>query len=236
MNQEKIGKFIRELRKSKNMTQKEFADKFGVTYQAVSKWENGKNIPDISILKDMCEEFSIDINEVLDLNINKIDKNNKKNKYILISSIIGFIVILIVIFIVIINIKDNNSFEFKAIEANCDNFNIYGNMAYNSNKSYISISKIEYCGNTDETIYKNIECNLYEIDGNKENKVSDCGYDIEKETTLDEYLNNVKFNINNYSTMCADYSESNFELKIEATTLDNKITVYKIPISIKDNC
>ena len=50
MDQEKIGKFIKDLRIKNNLTQKEFADKYNVTYQAVSKWENGKNMPDLSLL------------------------------------------------------------------------------------------------------------------------------------------------------------------------------------------
>ena len=49
MDQERIGKTIKELRTKNNLSQKEFADKYNVTYQAVSKWENGKNIPDLSI-------------------------------------------------------------------------------------------------------------------------------------------------------------------------------------------
>lgn len=45
MDQEKIGKLIKEIRQKNNLTQKQFADKYGITYQAVSKWENGKNMP-----------------------------------------------------------------------------------------------------------------------------------------------------------------------------------------------
>ena len=44
MNQDKISKLIKELRKKNNLTQNEFAKQFNVTYQAVSKWENGKNL------------------------------------------------------------------------------------------------------------------------------------------------------------------------------------------------
>ena len=51
MNQEKIGKFILKLRMDNNLSQAKFADKIGVTYQAVSKWENGRGIPDIEMLK-----------------------------------------------------------------------------------------------------------------------------------------------------------------------------------------
>ena len=61
MDQERIGKTIKELRTKNNLSQKEFADKYNVTYQAVSKWENGKNIPDLSILKRICSDNNITI-------------------------------------------------------------------------------------------------------------------------------------------------------------------------------
>ena len=58
MNQEKIGEFIKKLRQDNNLTQKDLANKYNVTYQAVSKWERGLNIPDISLLKQMSEDFN----------------------------------------------------------------------------------------------------------------------------------------------------------------------------------
>jgi len=64
MDQEKIGKFIAELRKEKNMTQQELADKLGVTDRAISHWENGRRLPDYSLLKDLCDTLSITINEL----------------------------------------------------------------------------------------------------------------------------------------------------------------------------
>ena len=59
MNQEKIGKLIKKIRIENKLSQKEFASKYGVTFQAVSKWENGKNIPDISILKEICNDYNL---------------------------------------------------------------------------------------------------------------------------------------------------------------------------------
>ena len=64
MNQEKIGKFIANLRKEKNMTQQELAKKLGVTDRAISKWENGRGLPDYSLLQDLCDTLSISINEL----------------------------------------------------------------------------------------------------------------------------------------------------------------------------
>ena len=53
MNQEIIGKFIAKCRKEKNMTQQELADKLGVTDRAVSHWENGRRLPDYSLVKEI---------------------------------------------------------------------------------------------------------------------------------------------------------------------------------------
>ena len=56
MNQEKIGNFIRMLRVEKSMTQQELADKIGVTDSAISKWENGRGLPDLSLMKHIFQE------------------------------------------------------------------------------------------------------------------------------------------------------------------------------------
>ena len=65
MNQETIGKKIKELRIKNNLTQQELASKLNVTYQAVSKWENGKNLPDLVILTEICNIFNIDLNDLI---------------------------------------------------------------------------------------------------------------------------------------------------------------------------
>jgi transcriptional regulator with XRE-family HTH domain len=78
MNQDKIGKIIKEIRVKKGLTQKEFAEKYNVSFQAVSKWENGKNIPDISLLKQICKDNNISLDEILDNN----STINKKIRYL----------------------------------------------------------------------------------------------------------------------------------------------------------
>ncbi|MBP3040005.1 helix-turn-helix transcriptional regulator [Bacillaceae bacterium Marseille-Q3522] len=65
MDQQKIGEFITLLRKSKNMTQVELAEKLGITDKAVSKWEKGKSMPDISLLKPLSDIFAITVHELL---------------------------------------------------------------------------------------------------------------------------------------------------------------------------
>ena len=78
MNQEKIGKFIANLRKEKNMTQQELAKKIGVTDRAISKWENGRGLPDYSLLQDLCDTLSISINELF--SGEKISKEDYETK------------------------------------------------------------------------------------------------------------------------------------------------------------
>lgn len=65
MDQIKIGRFIAELRKEQNMTQKKLAEKLGITDRAVSKWENGRGLPDVSLLKPLCEILGISVTELL---------------------------------------------------------------------------------------------------------------------------------------------------------------------------
>lgn len=65
MNQIKIGKFIAECRKKNNLTQMQLAEKLNITDRAISKWENGKGMPDSSIMLDLCNELKISVNELL---------------------------------------------------------------------------------------------------------------------------------------------------------------------------
>lgn len=65
MDQIKIGKFISEMRKEQNMTQKQLAELLNISDKTVSKWECGKGMPDNSILLELCEALHINVNELL---------------------------------------------------------------------------------------------------------------------------------------------------------------------------
>ena len=65
MDQEKIGSFIAKMRKNKKITQQELADKLGVTDRAISNWENGRRMPDVSLYKPLCKELNISLNELI---------------------------------------------------------------------------------------------------------------------------------------------------------------------------
>lgn len=79
MNQEKIGKFIATCRKNKKMTQSELAEGLGVTDRSVSNWENGKNMPDLSLFKSLCDILDITINELL--SGEKLSKDKYQEKF-----------------------------------------------------------------------------------------------------------------------------------------------------------
>lgn len=106
MNQQKIGKFIQEKRKKKELSQMELAEKLGVSNRTISKWENGNSMPDYSIITCLCKELDITINELLSGEnlteenyqkkleenfVSTIDYNNKKRN----KKIIRIIVILV---------------------------------------------------------------------------------------------------------------------------------------------
>ena len=107
MNQDKIGKFIAKLRKDKNMTQGELAEKIGVSINAVSKWERGLNFPDVSLYKKICDELNVSIEELINgeknlkqtSNENKTIVSKKKTKKILtILATILFITLILTVF------------------------------------------------------------------------------------------------------------------------------------------
>ena len=131
MNYETIGKFIQSKRKEKGLTQKELAEKLGVTDKAVSKWERGLGCPDVSILEILANELDTSILEILKGRTieNEIIKVTEANDYVketikftknktkeIINKIIVFLTILISILLLILNIENiislNKKYEY----------------------------------------------------------------------------------------------------------------------------
>ena len=65
MNQVKIGQFIKALRKEKKITQREVAERLGISEKTVSKWETGNGLPEVSLMLPLCELLGISVNELL---------------------------------------------------------------------------------------------------------------------------------------------------------------------------
>ena len=85
MDQVKIGRFIAECRKLKEMTQMQLAEKLGITDRAVSKWENGKSMPDAALMLELCDILSISVNELLSGEKIDMENNNQKNEQLLLD-------------------------------------------------------------------------------------------------------------------------------------------------------
>lgn len=66
MDQKKVGSFLRELRKEKQLTQEQLAERFGVTNRSVSRWKTGSNMPDLSILVELADFYDVDIRDIID--------------------------------------------------------------------------------------------------------------------------------------------------------------------------
>lgn len=249
MDTEKIGQLIKQIRKNNHLTQKDLALKYNITYQAVSKWENGKNIPDISLLKQICDDFNIDINSFLNGdyvasnekmvkqdNESKTKILNTKNKrVVLIILVLGIILTIIAVSFGYLKNKGKD-FEFKTISSDCNNFTITGSVAYNDIKSAIYIANINYCGGVDDALYNSIECVLYEKNGDLENKISQVVIKDEQPKKLEELLKNVSFNIDNYVHKCKEFRNHELHVEIKATRSDNQIKTYSVPLAMNNVC
>jgi len=225
MDNEKVAKLIKQIRLENNLTQKEFAEKLNVTYQAVSKWENGKNLPDISVLTDICNEYNIDINNFLKGNY--VKKKNKKSIYIIL------LIVLIILISFIIYKINSKPFSLKPIESACENFNVSGSIAYDNKKTSIYISNIENCTD-DKKEYDSFKCSLFENNNNRKIRVST--YYTDKDNNIEGYLKKLRLNIDNYKRECKDYKKGDLELELKLTEKSGNIVSYNVPLKINNNC
>ena len=79
MEQQKVGSFLKGLRKEQNLTQEQFAEQLGVSGRSVSRWETGINMPDISLLVEIAEFYDVSISEIID-GERKSEKMNEEVK------------------------------------------------------------------------------------------------------------------------------------------------------------
>lgn len=221
MNNEYITKMITEIRKKNNLTQKELADVLGVTPQAVSKWERGLNLPDIELLNTICQKYNYDINKAL-------NNRNTSKKYWLIIGIL--IVFLLGVFIYY---QINDSFKHYVINTSCSDFKVYGSIAYHKKQTSIYISEVNYCEDNN-ILYKKIECILYKTEDNVITKISEA--ESGSQVTLNDYLQNVSFKVDSNKDDCVYFSNTSFEILINATNNKDEITTYRVPLSVSSSC
>ncbi|MDD6277233.1 MAG: helix-turn-helix transcriptional regulator [Mycoplasma sp.] len=226
---EQIGSIIKDIRKKNNLTQNEFASILGVTFQAVSKWENDKSIPDITILKDISNKFNVDLNYLISgkkVNINK--KSFFKKNMIIITAII-FIIISVCVFLFF----HKHNYEFKTLNGETKDIKVTGSITYDESKSSIYLN-VDYNAD-DNQKYSYIKCTLYEKHQDILNVISEKEYLEKTPVSLKEYLKMISFVIDNYSPSCKYYKDSNLYLEISAKIDEEKSVTYKVPIKF-NNC
>lgn len=184
MELNKIGKFILELRTEKGLSQKELAEMIPVTREAVSKWENGKSLPDSSTLLILSKIFNVTIDEILcgqrhvkkdnlkNVTLNLIDECNSKNKKIktILTITLSLILLLTVTFFGYYFFASYNSIRVYKIEGTGKNFYTNnGILISTKQKSYLRLGRIESHGNRKVEDIKTIE--LYYLNNKKEKKI-----------------------------------------------------------------
>ncbi len=161
----KIGNFISKCRKEKGLTQEDLAVKFGITSQSVSKWENGKAIPDMSLWQGICECLDINLSELLygeeDVEfLSKKEKESYKEQAVIEGAFyqtkkvkrkyIKIIFILLLVFCVTslcflftYYINNYNKVNIYNISGS-DNLLLNGKVIFNPQKQTIIINRINY--------------------------------------------------------------------------------------------
>lgn len=210
--QEKIGNFILELRKERNMTQQELASKLNVTDRAVSHWENGRSVSDVSLFKSICEIFDISVNELV--NGKRKSKENHFMKYC-----IFFLIFVSTILLIILVVIKNKRFEIDNFKFQVIDEDIYYSL---TEKITVGDKKVySYGVDYEQVCDKNEQCYLiYEV--LKNGKV-----------TLDDFENylNRQVEYKNYSIVMLNDKGTKIYTKngvtiIYCNTFDNNHDVY----------
>lgn len=246
MDQERFGKFILNLRKEKNLTQNDVAQKLGVTDKAVSKWERGLGCPDISLLVPLSNILGISVNELLlqekidnvitkekaenavkqtiKLSDNKIKKGIKKNK--ILKVIVIFILILLLLISILIINKENDKRK-KEEKLNEIVLKVENNLKSNGFEKESTIKLSNYVLTKDNITYV-----VPDI------KYQKNGLDIYKEIlSYEDYKN--KNGITIYFSDNAIYAYSNqnkikVKCSIKGSYIDNKDNTYKLNFYIEN--
>ena len=235
MNQEKIGKLIAKLRKEKGLTQQQLGDMIGVGYRAVSKWETGLTLPDISNINELCKILGITSDELLKGELNKKkdepSKSNKKFNKKLLLLLIPIIIIGIIIGIII---KENNkTYEYDVISGNINEYNVEGSISFKNNKMEMNIKKIEFEDyNFLQTIIKNYQYMVY----SDKKLLFGFGYshrneNLINEQSISEFQNDFKINYYDKIDMNRNLIlKNNILIDINFVDIDNNIINKKIDI------
>lgn len=258
MDQNEIGKQIEELRKKKGLTQKELAEKLGLSNTAISKWECGYNLPDISMLIPLSEVLEVDIMDLINpqkkdapkLSTSPTKANNHPKKIFIIINILVFIFIISLLATIIqnnIEAKNNeetiSNSEVKVYEITSKDTSFYinGYLIFNNNDNCFILNKIKYQDpsiGTDNPILAK-EVNVYVLIDSQIVYTFNTFQKRKKSSNLNDLFNEIITNINTPNKYESNFSKyanklDNCELRIKYKGDDEENNEINIKLVAKE--
>ncbi len=244
MDLNKIGKFIAEKRKEKNLTQEQLGNLLLVDRRTISKWENGIYAPDISLLETLASSLDVSVNELLHgekefKNKKDIDNSNfietikyynknynkKIQKY--------FVLILLVLFtfmIVYVGINKYFSYKIQHLSNVTGNYEVDGIIVHNNLKEIIFLNQIIYndvnTGTDLEKKVSDLKISLYLNNA----LLNTQNLEYSEKTFLNDAINDIKFS---YIEIETKEKKNNFYLLVEYTDEKGDIIIDKIILDIR---
>lgn len=249
MNPNEVSKIIEKARKEKGLTQNQLADKLGVSNTAISKWENGYNLPDISMFEPINKVLDIDMFSIINIqksaseNLDKAKKIKRKHflKNIIIIFLI-FILLLITNLLTYLNINKEitkikkSTPEVYKITSEDKDYIVDGYLIFNEKNNLIIINDIKYHGiaqGTSDNFYKHLKVSL-KINDNilfTRNTTSTSKKNEDINILFQEILSNVDHTTDNLQQMKHKFKQSHLELRLQKQ--DGSLTNKKINLNIE---
>ena len=241
MDNEKIGKLIRELRRKNNLTQEQLADKVGVGFRAVSKWERGINAPELSNMYELCKIFNVTKEELLSGELKEKDNNENNSKKKLTSNIIITISIIVIFIIALTSIliyQNNRTYTYKIISDKKEiNYHVEGYVHFKKEKISLNINEITFKDiELSNTIIENYE---YQISSNDE-FIFGYGYIgtvqyLEKPISVQKFTEEKKISFDIITELTKESIIKNgMNLKFKFLTKDNQIITKDLILELKE--
>lgn len=231
MNNIKIGKLISELRNKKKLTQQELGDKIGVGFRAVSKWECGQTLPDISNMKELSKIFGITLDELLSGEL-KVKKKLSK-KYKIIISLTSTIILILATALILVNTKDK-TYVYNLSTVDKENYNVKGQITFSEESILIVISELIFCN--DEVASTKVTNYEYTLMSNNQ-KLVNYGYSpfiesSDEELTIKKISNSFKINAT-VEKLISEKELVKENLTLVITFIDEKNNVITSEIELK---
>ena len=237
----KVGSYLLCLRKERNLTQEELAERINVSSKTISKWEVGINIPDTVSLYKLSKEYNVQIQDILnggevhdesennDSIKNGINFYNRLFKRKVMKIVVLIIIVVVSLFSILYTISNYNRVLMYDIDTDDANFQIKGYLITNSEESIFIINTIRYLGNDggtiDSTLIKFYGITIGNNNNNYYNIMKECTYN---EKSLNEILEDIKI-----SFIVKENNIDNNNILIKFIDVNGNIYKYNINLVMK---